>query len=154
MYRRILSAIDSTPHAQTVLTHTQYLAQLTAASVHVLHVHSLREIHAGLPVVAAAAAGVAIASMPPAELAVGAAAHQLVDQAVARLIAAGVTSTGEVLDAREERAAELIGRRAKELAVQLIVVGAQYRKRLLMPLRSTVTDRVCRRPCCPVLVVP
>jgi nucleotide-binding universal stress UspA family protein len=154
MYKRILSAIDSTPHARTVLTHTQYLAQLTAASVHVLHVHSLRAIHAGLPVVAAQVAGVAIASMPPAELAVGAAAHQLVDQAVARLIAAGVTSTGEVLDAREERAAELIGRRAKELAVQLIVVGAQYRKRLLMPLRSTVTDRVCRRPCCPVLVVP
>jgi nucleotide-binding universal stress UspA family protein len=92
--------------------------------------------------------------MPPAELAVGAAAHQLVDQAVARLIAAGVTTTGEVLDAREERAAGLIVQRAKELAVQLIVLGAQYRKRLLMPLRSTVTDRVCRRPCCPVLVAP
>jgi nucleotide-binding universal stress UspA family protein len=152
MYRRILSAIDSTPHAQTVLAHTQYLAGLIEASVHVLHVHSLRAIHASLPIVAAPAAGMAIASMAPVDLTVG--AHQLVDRAVAQLIAAGVTSTGEVLDAREERAAELIVQRAKDLAVQLIILGAQYRKRLLTPLRPTITDRVCRRPCCPVLVVP
>ncbi len=41
------------PQAQIVLTHTQYLAQLSAASVPVLHVRSLRVIYAGLPVVAA-----------------------------------------------------------------------------------------------------
>ncbi len=140
MYERILSAIDSSPHAQTVLAHTRHLAQLTAASVHVLHVHSLRAIHAGLPLVAAATAGVAMASMPPAELTAG--AHQLVDQAVAQLAAAGLTTTGEILDAREDRAAELI------------VLGAQHRRRLLASLRPTVTDRVCRQLCCPVLVVP
>ncbi len=152
MYERILSAIDSSPHAQTVLAHTRHLAQLTAASVHVLHVHSLRAIHAGLPLVAAATAGVAMASMPPAELTAG--AHQLVDQAVAQLAAAGLTTTGEILDAREDRAAELIVQRAEELAVQLIVLGAQHRRRLLASLRPTVTDRVCRQLCCPVLVVP
>ena len=153
MYSRILSAIDSTPQTQTVLAHTQYLAQLTAASVHVLHVYSLRVIHASLPVFAAAAAGVPIASMAPAELTVGA-AHQLVDQAVAQLIAAGVTTTGEVLDAREERAAELIVQRAQGLAIQLIVLGAQYRRRLMAALRPTVTERVCHQLYCPVLVVP
>lgn len=42
----------------------------------------------------------------------------------------------------------------KSFRFQLIVLGARYCKRLLMSLRSTVTDRVCRRPCCPVLVVP
>jgi nucleotide-binding universal stress UspA family protein len=152
MYRRILSAIDSTPHAQTVIAHTQYLAQLTPASVHILHVHSLRTVHAGLPIIAAAAAGVAIAAMPPADLTMG--PHQLVNRAIAQLSAAGLTTTGEILDDREERAAELIIQRAKDLAIQLIIVGAQHRKRLLMPLRATVTDRVCHRPCCPVLVVP
>jgi hypothetical protein len=40
-------------------------------------------------------------------------AHQLVDQAVAWLLTAGVMATGKVLDAREERAAELIVQRAK-----------------------------------------
>jgi nucleotide-binding universal stress UspA family protein len=152
MYRRILSAIDSTPHAQTVLAHTQYLAQLTSARVHVVHVHAARAIHASLPVVAAPAAGVAIASMAPAHLTVG--AHQLVDRAVAQLAAAGLPATGEILDAREDRAAELIVQRAEDLAVQLIVLGAAYRRRLLASLRPTVTDRVCRQLCCPVLVVP
>ncbi len=152
MYRRILSAIDSSPHAQIVLAHTQYLAQLTAASVHVLHVHSARAIHASLPVVAAPAAGVAIASMAPAHLTVG--AHQLVEQAVAQLTAAGLTTTGELLDAGADRAAELIIQRAEDLAIQLIVLGAAHRKRLLASVRPTVTDRVCRQLCCPVLVVP
>jgi nucleotide-binding universal stress UspA family protein len=153
MYRRILSAIDSAPHTQTVVAHTQYLAQLTAASVHVMHVYSLRAMHASLPVAAAPAAGVAIASMVPADLTVGP-AHQLVDKAVTQLIAAGINATGEVLDAREERAAELIVQRAQDLAVQLIVLGARYRRRLLAALRPTVTDRVCHQLCCPVLIVP
>lgn len=152
MYRRILSAIDATPHAQTVLAHTQYLAQLSAARVHVLHVHSLRAVHAGLPLVAAATAGVAIASLPPADFSVG--ARQLVDHAVAQLAAAGLTTTGEILDAREDRAAELILQRAEDLAVQLIVLGAQHRRRLLASLRPTVTDQVCRQLRCPVLVIP
>jgi nucleotide-binding universal stress UspA family protein len=152
MYRRILSAIDSSPHAQTVLAHTQYLAQVTAASVHVLHVHPARAIHASLPVAAAPAAGVAIASMAPAHLTVG--ARQLVEHAVAQLTAAGLTTTGELLDAREDRAAELIVQRAEDLAIQLIVLGAAYRRRLLASLRPTVTDRVCRQLCCAVMVVP
>jgi nucleotide-binding universal stress UspA family protein len=152
MYRRILSAIDSTPHAQTVLAQTQYLARLTSASVHVLHVHAARAIHASFPVVAAPAAGVALASMAPEHLTMG--ARQLVDHAVAQLAAAGLTTTGEILDAREDRAAELIVQRAEDLMVQLIVLGAAYRRRLLSSLRPTVTDRVCRQLCCPVLVVP
>lgn len=152
MYKRILAAIDSTPRAQTVIAHTQYLAHLSEARVHVLHVHSLRAIHAGLPVVAAPAAGAAMASMPPAELTF--AAHQWVDQAVERLLTAGVIATGEVLDAREDRAAELIVQRARELSIQLLVIGAQHRRRLLAALRPTVTERVCHRPCCPVLIVP
>jgi nucleotide-binding universal stress UspA family protein len=152
MYKRILAAIDSTPHAQTVIAHTQYLARLTEARVHVLHVHSFRTTHAGLPVVAAPAAGVAMASMPPAELAV--AAHQWVDQAVERLLTAGVIATGEIVDAREDRAAQLIVQCAQNLTIQLIVVGAQHRKRLLAALRPTVTERVCHQPCCAVLVVP
>jgi nucleotide-binding universal stress UspA family protein len=151
MYSRILSAIDSTPHAHNVIAHTQYLARVTQARVHVLHVHSIRTIHAGLPVVAAPA-GVAIASMSPAELTV--AGHQWVDQAVERLLTAGVFATGEVLDAREDRAAQLIVQRAEDLTVQLIVLGAQHRGRLLASLRPTITDRVCRQLCCPVLVVP
>lgn len=152
MYRRILSAIDATPHAHTVLEHTQYLAGLAGARVYVLHVHSRRTIHAGLPVVAAAAAGAAMAAMPPAELTTG--ADRLVDQAVDGLLAAGVIATGEALDAPEDRAAQLIIQRAQDLAVQLIVVGAQHRKRLLASLRPTVTDRVCHQRCCAVLVVP
>lgn len=152
MYDRILSAIDSTPHAHTVIAHTQYLARLTQARVHILHVYSMRTVHAGLPVIAAAAAGVNMAGVPPAELTHG--AHEWVDQAVDRLLTAGVIAAGEVLDAHEDRAAQLIVQRAQDLAIQLVVVGAQYRRRLLASLRPTVAERVCHEPRCPILIVP
>jgi nucleotide-binding universal stress UspA family protein len=155
MYERILTTIDATPNVQAVLAQSLYLARLAGARVHVLHIHSVRAVHAALPVVAAPLAGVPITCMPPADIAVGAQARKLVDQAVAQLVAAGVKTTGEVLDASEEQAVEAIMQRARQLAVQLIVLGTGHpRRRLAMPFRSTVAERVCHHPCCPVLVVP
>jgi nucleotide-binding universal stress UspA family protein len=154
MYERILTVLDATPNAQAVLAQSLYLARLAEVSVHVLHVHSVRAMHAALPIVAAPVAGVPMLGVPPADMAVGAQAHWLVDQAVAQLVVAGVKTTGEVLDASEERAAEAIMERAMQLAVQLIVLGARHRGRLAMLFRPTVAERVCHYPCCPVLVVP
>jgi nucleotide-binding universal stress UspA family protein len=153
MYKRILTVIDPTPNAQAVLAQSVYLAQLAGVSVHVLHVHSARAIHAALPIVAAPVAGVPLL-VPPADIAVGTQARRLVDQAVAQLVAAGVKTTGEVLDASEEQAAEAIMQRARQLAVQLIVLGARQHGRLAMLFRRSVAERVCHQPCCPVLVVP
>ncbi|MFZ0874057.1 MAG: universal stress protein [Pseudonocardiaceae bacterium] len=154
MSERILTVLDTSPNAQAVLAQSLYLARLAGVSVHVLHVHSVRAIHAALPVVAAPVAGVSLPGLPPADIAVGAQAQWLVDQAVAQLVAAGVQTTGEVLDASEERAAEAIMERAVQLAVRLIVLGARHRGRLAMLFRPTVAERVCHYPCCPVLVVP
>lgn len=155
MYQRILTVIDATPNAQAVLAQSLHLARLTGARVHVLHMHSLlRPIHAPLPIVAAPLAGVPLPAMPPADIAVGTRARQLVDQAVTQLIAAGITTTGEVLDASEEQAAEAIMQRATQLTVQLIVLGARQHGRLAMLFRRSVAERVCHHPCCPVLIVP
>jgi nucleotide-binding universal stress UspA family protein len=153
MYERILTVVDTTPNAQAVLAQSLYLARLAGVSVHVLHVHSVRAIHAALPIVAAPVAGVPLL-VPPADIAVDTQARRLVDQATAQLVAAGVKTTGEVLDASEERAAEAIMQRARQLAVQLIVLGARHHGRLAMLFRPTVAERVCHHPCCPVLVVP
>jgi hypothetical protein len=108
MYERILTVLDATPNAQAVLAQSLYLARLAEVSVHVLHVHSVRAMHAALPIVAAPVAGVPMLGVPPADMAVGAQAQWLVHQAVAQLVVAGVKTTGEVLDASEERTAEAI----------------------------------------------
>lgn len=50
--------------------------------------------------------------------------------------------------------AELILQRAQQPAVQLIVLGAQHRKRLLASLRPTVTERVSHQLRCLILIVP
>ena len=155
MFQRILTAIDATPHAQAVLAQSLHLAQLTSARVHVLHMHSLlRPIHAPLPTVAAPIAGVPLPGMPPADIAAGTHAQQLLNHAVAQLVAAGITTTGEVLDASEEQAAEAIMQRATQLTVELIVLGTRQHGRLAMLFRPSVAERVCHRPCCPVLIVP
>jgi nucleotide-binding universal stress UspA family protein len=73
---------------------------------------------------------------------------------VAELVRAGISTTGEVLDASEEQAAEAIMQRAAQLRVQLIVLGARHHGRLAMLFRPSVAERVCHRPCCPVLIVP
>jgi nucleotide-binding universal stress UspA family protein len=153
MYQRILTLIDATPHAHAVLAHSRDVAQLTGARVHVLHVcPSLRPIHASLPVVAAPLAGTPMVALPPADL--DAPARQLVDQAVAQLSRAGIRASGEVLDIPEEQAAEAIRQRIRELQVQLVVIGAWQRKRLLAWRRPSVADQVCHHPHCPVLIVP
>jgi nucleotide-binding universal stress UspA family protein len=79
------------------------------------------------------------------------AATRTVDQAVAQLVVAGVKTTGEVLDASEERTAEAI------MGARHAAGGAVHRAgrgRLAMLLRPTVAERVYHYPCCPVLVAP
>jgi nucleotide-binding universal stress UspA family protein len=92
--------------------------------------------------------------VPPADIAMDTQVRRSVDQAVAKLVAAGVKTTSEVLDASEDRAAEAIMQRATQLPVQLIVLGARQHGRLAKLFRPTVAERVCQRPCCPVLIVP
>src|SRR5438309_2219429 len=75
MYERILTVLDATPNAQAVLAQSLYLARLAEVSVHVLHVHSVRAMHAALPIVAAPVAGVPMLGVPPADMAVGAQAQ-------------------------------------------------------------------------------
>jgi nucleotide-binding universal stress UspA family protein len=150
MYDRILAAIDATPQAQSVLAETRRLADLTGGSVHILHVWAVHaELHS--PMLLGAPLGAPLGSLPKTW---AAEARQVVDRAVAQLAEAGVKVEGEVLRVSEDKAAEAVLTRARELHAQLIVLGVRHRKRLAAWRRPSVADHVCHYPCCPVLIVP
>jgi nucleotide-binding universal stress UspA family protein len=148
MYDRILAAIDLTPNENAVLHHTQQLAKLTGATVHLLHV---APVH-----------------LPPAEITIPSAVASedevdfqdlsVIDEAAAQLAAGGVSAKGEVLklvSATERDIAEVIVRRAKELDARLIILGETLHRRALKLFRGSVAESVLHmHPECPILLVP
>ena len=148
MYERILAAIDLTPNENAVLQHTQQLAKLTGAAVHLLHV---APVH-----------------LPPAEITVRSAVASedevdfqdlsIIDEAAAQLAAGGVSAQGEVLkvvSATEHDIAEVIVRRAKELDASLIILGETLHRRALKLFRGSVAESVLHmHPESPILLVP
>jgi nucleotide-binding universal stress UspA family protein len=124
MYERILVAIDAHPTEQNVsaIQRTEQIGTLTGATVHVLHMargHIVpKDITGG-----SARLGVWAAEDDP-EDADRAAVQQLVD----RLCAAGVDAHGEMVTATEHDAADVILQRARELDVDLLVLGHQHHR--------------------------
>jgi nucleotide-binding universal stress UspA family protein len=149
MYQRILAAVDLTPNENAVLDHARELAKLTGAAAYLLHVAQLQVVPGemfgeGLGVGAGA-------DVDPREM-------QLCDQAVAQLTSAGIRAEGQVIritHGAENDIANVILRRAKELGVDLIVLGETLHHGMSRLFRGSVADQVVHHhPPCPVLVVP
>jgi nucleotide-binding universal stress UspA family protein len=125
MYKHILTAIDSSPRASRVLDTVEYLAGVTGADVQVLHAEE-RDVFADQVV----------------DLESHEEATAIVDSAVARLRAAGVTVEGEVLQLLREGVPNYILTRARELGSDLIVLGPRHHGRLGALLGSSVSHEV------------
>lgn len=141
MYDRILVAIDASPDSpDDSLNRTIQFAKMTGGTVHLLHVargHLVtRDISAGSRL-----------GVTSAEDDVDVRERQVVQDAVDTLAAAGVAVHGEMIEATEHDAADIILQRAAELDVDIIVLGHQHHR------GSTVAERVIRRrPHCSVLL--
>ncbi len=152
MYKRILAAIDWTAGADAVVDQARQLAALTGAAVHGLHVQPM---NVPSPPTLSTLANQALTTGPaPGDAA--AAAHRMVDEAVAVLDAAGVHAEGTVLETpgRYTAGCAAIGpRRARRLdrarcpAARLAVGGVpvQRRRRGLSPRRMPDPDRALSR---------
>jgi len=148
MYDRILTAVDLTPNENAVLRHTQELARLAGATVHLLHVARTHIIPGDI----VAGAGLGVVSgeddIDPRD-------RDMIDDAVAQLAAAGVDATGEVLYASEHDTAAAIVEHAKNLDVDLVVLGETLHRGMTRFFRASIVDGVVHRhPAFPILLVP
>lgn len=149
MYTKILAAVDLTPNESAVLDHTRQLARLNSATVHLLHVAPVHHI----PGEIVGGSGLGVVSgdddIAPDD-------RQMIREAVEHLSSAeGITATAEVLAATEHHIADVILRRAKELEVDLIVLGETLHRGPSKLFRASISDQVIHHhPPCAVLLVP
>lgn len=141
MYDRILVAIDASPDSpDDSLNRTVQFARMTGGSVHLLHVARGHII----PTDISAGSGLGVRS---AEDDVDVRERQVVQNAVDTLAAAGIDVHGEMVEATEHDAADVIVQRARELDADIIVLGYQHHR------GSTVAEHVIRQqPQCSILL--
>jgi nucleotide-binding universal stress UspA family protein len=141
MYNRILVAIDASPDSpDDSLNRTTQFAKMTGGTVHLLHVARGPII----PTDISAGAGLGVRSPEDdADLR----ERQVVQNAVDQLAAAGIDVHGEMIEATEHDVADVIVQRAKELDVDIIVLGYQHHR------GSVVAEHVIRQhPHCSILL--
>ena len=135
MYKRILVAIDATPTEEnrSALKRTEQIGLLTGGTVYVLHVARGHIVPGDI----IGGAGLGVRS---AEEDFEGADRQAVQALVDRLSAAGVDAHGEMVSATEHDVASVILQRAKELDVDLLVLGHQHHRGAGNAFRSSVAD--------------
>ncbi|MEV6995537.1 universal stress protein [Streptomyces sp. NPDC093228] len=128
MFHRILVAVDGTAATQRALHTTSELALLTGAKVRVLHIDTSDVVYDTV-----------------VDLEDDAAAHQVLDSAVATLRQAGVPADGELLDGLVADVARAVQEAAEGFAADLIVVSPHHRSRLAAWFSPSVSDAVAHQ---------
>lgn len=141
MYKNILTAVDGSEYGSAVLDAVSSLAKLTGGRVHVIHIRPDQVLSGGFT-------GGAV--VPVEETAEG---RQVVDEALARLRADGITADGEVDEGLREELAAILVERAKELGSDLIAVGPGHYSGIAALLHSSVSREVARTSPVSVLLV-
>ena len=140
MYKNILTAVDGSAHGAAVLDAVSSLAKLTGGRVHVIHIRPSAIIAGGLT------GGTVV---PVEETAEG---RQIVDEAVARLRADGVTADGEVDEGLRQDLASILVERAEALGSDLYRGRAPATTAAYPPCCTRASARAWRRPrrspCC------
>lgn len=140
MYKKILAAVDGTPHGAAVLDTVASLARLSGAAVHVIHIRPSRVITDGI-------SGGVYTAEDAAE------GRTVVDEALARLRADGVTADGEVDEGLREDLAGILVERAADLGSDLIAVGPGHYSGISALLHSSVSRAVAKAAPVSVLLV-
>jgi len=133
MYDRILVAIDASPTSpDDSLRRLVTFAKMTGGTVHLLHVARGHVVASDIN----AGSGLGV---PLGEDDVDVRERQVVQDAVDLLAAEGIPVHGELINATEHDAAQVIVQRANELRVDIIVLGYQHYR------GSTVADHVIKQ---------
>src|SRR4051812_31785349 len=164
MYRRILVAIDATPTEEnrSALTRTEQIGRLTGiaapragetgaalagperlgrlrgATVHIPHVARGHVVTGDIVGGAGLGVPAAVEDVEDADL-------QAVQALVDRLEAAGIDAHGEMVSEAEHDVATLILQRARELDVDLLILGHQHHRGAGRLFHSSVAEQVIRQ---------
>ncbi|HEU5425376.1 MAG TPA: universal stress protein [Actinocrinis sp.] len=141
MYKNILAAVDGTVHGTAVLDAVAALAKLNGATVHVIHIRPLQVVGGSF------APSAVVSAEEDAD------GQRVVDDALARLRADGVTAEGEVDDGLRADLADILVHRARELGSDLIAVGPGHYSGIAALLHSSVSRGVARTAGASVLLV-
>ena len=137
MYKRILLAIDATPtdENRSALKRTEQIGLLTGGTVYVLHVARSHIVPGDIT----GGSGLGVRSAADdVEVVDRKAVQELVD----RLAAAGIDAHGEMVSATDHDVADVILQRAKELDVELLVLGHQHHRGTGGVFRSSVAEQI------------
>ena len=138
MYNRILLAVDtSLDERNPEMRRTEQLAKMTGATVHLLHVTRGHIVPWDIT-------GGTSSAVVSAEEDADSRDLNMLQRAVDHLAAAGIDAHGDLVSATEHDIAEVILQRAKELEVDLIVLGYQHH-RGPAGFRSSVAEQVIRQ---------
>ena len=142
MYDRMLVAIDASPDSpDDSLNRTTQFAKMTGGTVHLLHVARGHIVPADI------SAGSGLGVLRRRGRRRRSRERQVVQNAVDQLAAAGIEVHGELIKATEHDVADVIVQRAKELDVDIIVLGYQHYR------GSVVAEHVIRQqPHCSILL--
>lgn len=141
MYERMLIAIDTALDSpDNSLRRAIQFAKMSGGTVHLLHVSRGHVVASDIN----AGSGLGVL---PGEDDVDGHERQIVQRAVDEMAKAGIPVHGELVNATEHDAAGVIVQRARDLDVDLIVLGYQHYR------GSTVADHVIRQqPHCSILL--
>lgn len=140
MYKSILAAVDGSAHGAAVLEATASLAKLTGAAAHVIHIRPSQVISGGLT-----------STVVPTEE--GDESRRVVEEALARLRAEGITADGEVDEGLREDLAAILVERAGQIGADLIAVGPGHYSGIAALLHPSVSRGVARQAQVSVLLV-
>jgi nucleotide-binding universal stress UspA family protein len=120
MYDRILAAIDASPDSpDDSLNRTAKFAQKTGGTVYLLHMARGQNI----PSESSVASDIGVPTAEDIDV-----RERKVVQAVDQLAGAGIEVHGEFVEATEHDAADVIVQRARDLDVDIIVLGYQHHR--------------------------
>jgi nucleotide-binding universal stress UspA family protein len=141
MYKKILAAVDGSEHGTAVLDTVASLAKLGGASVHVIHIRPDQVVPGGIT------AGVVVSTEEADE------SRAVVDEALDRLRAEGITADGEVDEGLREELAAILVERAEVLGSDLIAVGPGHYRGIAAFLHASVSNGVAKNAPVSVLLV-
>ena len=146
MYKKILVAIDDSETSQCALAEALHIARTSSAKLYVVHVtdETLLNMHHHVFSHMADADNNAVATLT-------AAGQKLLDAALQS--AKGVDAEPLLLHASERRVSETVADKARELGVDLIIVGRHGRRGLATLLLGSVAEQLAKIADASVLLV-
>jgi nucleotide-binding universal stress UspA family protein len=145
MYKRILVPIDGSPTSHAGLDEAIKLSKLTGARLRLLNVVEMLTFTSGLEPTSAY-----MADFLPAARQAG---QQVLDQAVAHVMASAVPVDTVLLDGMGARVSDAIVEQARTWGADLIVIGTHGRRGVGRMLMGSDAEQVLRMAPVPVLLV-